>query len=254
MSWAARRRFIILLIVGAVVAAFLAVVGIATFYRAPSCTDGTQNQNEAGIDCGGPCAYLCTAQVQPPTVLFTKALSYGGGRTDVIASIENKNPTAAAKNVPYRITLYGKDQALIQEVTGTVELPPGATVPVYIPQIVSGKQSVTGAFLDITTSTPQWFSMTAQERSVPVVSNTIQSGTVGAPRIQATLSNSTIIPYSNVQAIVMVRNQSGDVIAASSTVLPFIPAQGQAVATFTWNNAFPEAPAAIEVVPIIPLP
>lgn len=252
MPWAARRRFLILLIIGAVVAAFLSVVLIATVSKAPSCTDGIQNQNEAGIDCGSPCAYLCTAQNQPPTVLYTKALEYGGGRTDVIASIENKNTTAAAKNVPYRITLYGKGQVLIQEVTGTVDLPPGVSVPVYVPQIFSGKQTVTGAFLNVATSSLQWFSMTPNQRSVPLVSNTTQSGTLSGPRIQAILKNPTAAPLKNVKTIVIVRNKNGDVIAASQTVVPSIPAQGQATATFTWNRAFIETPAAIEIVPIIP--
>src|SRR3989344_7202851 len=95
MSWAARRRFIILLIIGAVVVAFLTTVGIATFYDAPSCTDSKQNQDETGIDCGGSCSRICTAEAQPPTVLFTKAIQNGEGRVDVIAEIENKNADAA---------------------------------------------------------------------------------------------------------------------------------------------------------------
>lgn len=252
MSWAARRRFIILLIIGAVVVAFLAVVLIATVSKAPSCTDGIQNQNEAGIDCGGPCAYLCTVQNQPPTVLYTQALEYGGGRTDVIASIENKNTTAAAKNVPYRITLYGTGQALIQEISGMVDLPPGATVPVYVPQIFSGKQAVIGAFLSVAASSVQWFFMTPNQRSVPLVSNISRGGTLGAPRVQAVLINPTVTPFNNVQTIVIVHNKNGDVIAASQTVVPSIPAQGQATATFTWSAAFSAASAAIEVVPIVP--
>jgi hypothetical protein len=254
MSWAAKRRFIILLLVGIVIAAIIAAVFFTTLKKAPSCSDGIQNQNEVGIDCGGSCPYLCVAQEQPPTVLFTKALSYGGGRTDVIASIENKNTTAAAKNVPYRIILYGKGQVLVQEVNGTLDLPPGASVPVYVPQIFSGKQVVTGAFLDIATSSVRWFLMTPNQRSVPLVSNITQSGTPSAPRIEAVLSNATVVPFTNVQVVVIVHNTSGDVIAASGTVLPSIPAQGQSTATFTWNKAFSETPAAIEVIPIIPLP
>ncbi|MDP2665787.1 MAG: hypothetical protein Q8P23_04135 [bacterium] len=253
MPWAARRRFFILLIIGAVIIAFLAIVLIATVSKAPSCSDGIQNQNEAGIDCGGPCAYLCTAQNQPPTVLYTQALEYGEGRTDVIASIENKNTTAAAKNVPYRITLYGKGQALVQEMTGTVDLPPGVSVPVYVSQIFSGKQAVIGAFLNVATSSVQWFSMTPNQRSMPLVSNTSQGGTLNDPRIQAILTNPTVNSFNTVRTIVIVHNKNGDVIAASQTVVPSIPAQGWAVATFTWNKAFSETPAAIEVVPIIPL-
>jgi len=254
MSWAARRRFIILLIIGAIIVAFFASVLTATFYKTPSCSDGVQNQNEAGIDCGGPCAYLCTALVQPPTILFTKAIQNNEGRTDIVAEIENKNVNAAAKNVPYRITLYDTGQALIQEVSGIIDLPPGIRVPIYVPGIASGKQTVIRAFLTIDPLSPQWFVMTAAERSVPIVSNTTLGGTTAAPRIEAVLTNSTVNAFTNVQVIVLVHGEQKDVIAASRTIVPRIPAQGQATATFTWNDAFLSAPASIEVVPIIPLP
>lgn len=254
MSWAARRRFLILLIVGACIAAFLSVVVIATFYQTPSCTDGTQNKEEEGIDCGGSCPYLCTAQKQPPTVLFTKALTNSSGRTDIIAAIENKNAFAAAKNVPYRITLYGTNQVLLQEVTGVLDLLPGAATQVYVPGVVLGKQPVVGAFLSIASSSPQWFLMTADPRTVPRVSNTQQGGTLDAPRVEAVLSNPSVTVLHNVSVIVMVRDVRGEVIAASKTIVQVIPAQGEAVALFTWNSSFVSTPASIEVVPIIPLP
>ncbi len=253
MSWAARRRLSILLIIGAVVVAFLTAVLIATFYKTPSCSDGVQNQGEAGIDCGGPCSYLCTAQTLPPTVLFTQVLSNGEGRTDVIALIENKNLTSAAKSVPYTILLYNATGLPIKTVTGTVDLPPGATEPVYVPGILSGQQAAARAFLNIDPSAPQWFSMAAGAHSVPAVTNVGQSGTVSAPRIQATLANPGATDFTNVLAIVLVHSVAGDVIAASQTIVPSIPAQGQATAIFTWNSAFTSAPASIEVIPVIPL-
>lgn len=254
MSWAARRRFIILLIIGAVVAAFVATIFIATFSKTPTCSDGIQNQDETGIDCGGGCAYLCTAEMQRPTVLFTKAIENGVGRTDVIASIENKNASAAVKNVPYKITLYGTGQFLIQEVTGTFDLPSGATVPIYIPGIASGKQTGLQAFLSIDTSALKWYAFPASERILPIVSNTSQSDTADAPRIEAILSNPTALPFNNVPVIVVVHDKDNLVIAASKTIISSIPPQGTATVTFTWNSAFPSAPAAIEVVPVIPLP
>lgn len=254
MSWAARRRFIILLIVGAVVVAFLTIVGIATLYQAPSCTDNSQNQDEEGIDCSGPCPYLCTAEQQPPTVLFTKAIPNGAGRVDVVASVENKNATAAAKNIPYSITLYGTDQTLLQQVSGTFDLPPGATIPVFVPSILSGNQKVAGVFLEVASSSPAWFTLTTDSRVVPGVSNTTLGGSTSAPRITAILTNASAVVLTNVQVIVLVHDVQGDVIAASKTVLSKIPAQGQATATFTWNSAFSSTPTSIEVVPIIPLP
>lgn len=254
MSWAARRRFFILIIIGAVAVAFLIVMFISVFTKAPSCTDNTQNQGETGIDCGGPCAYLCTALVQPPTVLFTKAIQNSAGRIDVIAEVENRNADAAAKDVQYSITLYGSDQSLIQKVTGTFDLPPGASVPIFVPGISSGKQEVVNAFLDIVPSSLQWFVLPINSRILPTVSNTKQFGTTSAPRIEAVLANPSTTTLTNVRVIVIVRNNLGDVIAASSTIAPDIPAQGLSTATFTWNNAFNDVPASIQVVPIVPLP
>lgn len=264
MSWAARRRFFILFIIGASFIAFVTLVSIATFYETPSCTDSIQNQDEEGIDCNGSCPYLCASQQQPPTVLFIKALTDSMGRTDVIALVENKNASAAAKNISYRIMLYDATQSLIQEIDGTFDLPPGATVPIYVPGVVpawglpqgsSEKRPVAGVFLEIAPSSLQWFSMPIDSRILPTVSNKPeQAGIPSSPRIEAVLENPSATTMTNVRAIILVRNVKGDVIAASSTVIPAIPAQEKATATYTWNSAFSSAPARIDIMPIVPLP
>ena len=254
MSWAARRRFLILLIVGAVIVAFLATVLIATLYETPSCSDGIQNQGETGVDCGGSCAYLCLAEMRPPTVLFTKALRTSAGRTDVIASIENNNAHAAAKDVPYRITLYGANQSFVQEVTGTVDLPPRATQPIYVSGVATGKQRVESVFLEIASSSPRWFALAADPRVVPTVTRITGGGTASAPRIEAVLANPSATALSAVRAVIFVYDAHKSVIAASETIVPILSAQSEETAIFTWNEAFAGTPASIEVTPIIPLP
>jgi hypothetical protein len=254
MSWAGKRRLLVSLIVGSVLGAFFIVFGIATFYDTPTCSDGKQNQGENGPDCGGPCAYLCTTGVTPPTVLFTKALTNSAGRTDIAALVENKNYAAAAKDVPYKIALYGKDQVLLQELNGKLDLPPGTSVAVFIPSVVSGKQPIANAFLTIDSAAPNWFTVERDMRIVPVVSGTRETGSVGAPRIESVLANPSTVELKNVQTVVFVRDARGEIIAASRTIVPSIPPQSSATATFTWNVPFPKLPAAIEVLPIIPLP
>ena len=254
MSWASRRRFVIIGILGAVALAFFAILFITVFYDAPSCTDRVQNQEESGVDCGGPCEFLCIGEQRPPTVLFTKALSNAAGRVDIIASVENKNLAAAAKNVPYRISLFDARQTLIKEASGTLDLPPGATVPVFVPGVASGGEEVATAFLSIAAGAIKWYTLSASARSVPLVSSAKQGGTLSAPRVEAILENPTTAPINGVRAIVMVRGKEGNVIAASETIISSIPAGGQATAIFTWNEAFGDTPAAIEVAPIVPLP
>jgi hypothetical protein len=253
MSWAARRRFLILSIVGTVALSLIALIAISAFYETPSCTDGKQNQGEGGIDCSGPCSYVCTADAIPPTVLFTKALTNSTGRTDVVALIDNKNPSVGAKNVPYRVMLYGSGQILLQERTGLIDLPPGATVPIFIAGAATGKQSVTNAFLQIDSFAPRWFT-TSDTRIVPLVSGTRPTGTIDAPRIEATLSNPSVTTLTNVQVVVFVRDSQKEVIAASKTIVPIIRPQSSATAIFTWNSPFTSPPASIDVIPVVPLP
>lgn len=254
MNWAERRRLIIFLIICAVFVALVSVILIATLYKAPSCRDNVQNQDEAGIDCGGPCAFLCVADEQPPTVLYTKVVESIDGRTDVIASVENKNADAAAKAVPYTLTLYGADLVLMSQTRGVVDLPPGATVPVYMPNIATGKQVATSAFLSIEPTAPSWYRLASDPRVLPTVANNMLGGSASAPRIEAILVNPSAVVLTDVRAIVLVRGKGGTIIAASSTIVPTMPSGGQVLATFTWGHPFAGVPLSIEVIPSVPLP
>jgi hypothetical protein len=254
MGWAARRRFLILLILGLVAAAFFAVVYIAAIYKAPTCFDGVQNGTETGIDCGGACARVCTAEVQPPTVLFTQAFPNGIGGTNVVAEVSNQNATAEAKAVPYTLSLFGADQSLVGKTTGTVDLPPGARVPIFVPGLQTGNQVAAHSFLSIDPDAPLWTVATRDPRIVPQVSNIVQGGTLAKPQITATLTNPSTTVLSQVLVVVLVRDASGNVINASQTVVPSIPSLGSATALFTWNDAFTGTPASTEVLPVIPLP
>jgi hypothetical protein len=156
--------------------------------------------------------------------------------------------------VPYTLTLYSADQSLIQQVSGTIDLPPATTVPVFVPGVASGKQVVAEAFLTIDPSAIKWFSY-AETRALPTYDGvwTITNAS-SAPRITAMLSDASALPISNVRAVVAVKDVAGNVIAASATLLQSIPGQGSAPVTFTWNQPFVGTAASIEILPIIALP
>lgn len=253
MSWAVRRRLIVFTILGGVAAAFVAVILIAALYETPSCTDGKQNQDETGVDCGGACQFLCTAALEPPTVLFTAALSPVPGRADIVALVENKNETSGAQAVPYRIDLYGTDRTLLSSVPGTLDLPPGAVMPVFVPNVPIGKQTIATAFLEIDPEVPQWFTLPRDPRTVPTVSSVVRGGTIDAPRVDAALTNPSTDELRGVKVVVLVYDAGGQVVGASQTVVPSIPPQGSARATFTWNSAFSASPASVRVLPVVPL-
>lgn len=258
MSWAARRRFLIVSILVAIGATILAVTLIATLYRAPTCADGVQNQGEFGIDCGGPCPLLCSDQASDPVVRFTQTINVGG-RIDVISYVDNPNQDAMAYGAPYTISLYGRDHALAApRITGTLDLPPGASMPVYVPAAASNID-VAQAFLVIDTAAIRWQRTAKDPRTMPVISNVSQAGSSDTPRVTATLTNPGTAPITALKVIAVIFDSAGNVLAASQTVIPELAGmgfsgQGVANATFTWNGAFGSAPARIDVLPVVPLP
>lgn len=251
MPWALGRRLLIISILGA----FVALLGIGAWflfaYEGPSCSDGEQNQDEEGVDCGGSCAYLCSVGLVPPSVEFARYVSPQSGRTDVIAYIENSNAAAAARGVSFTIELLNSANAVVATKEGSVDLPPSSVVPVFVPNFFSGSQDVARVFLEIDTATFRWFSY-RDERTVPrVLGTTIEAG--DAPRITAQLANDSAVPLRGVRAVITVFNAAGNAIAASQTVVDTIPAQGEARAVFTWRIPFPETPSRVEVIPVLPL-
>ena len=247
-----RRRLIILGIIAVVLAATLTIFYFANYHTAASCFDNKQNQKEEGIDCGGTCSYLCTASVQPPSVRFVRPLSPVPGRTDVIAYIDNPNTDSAARALPFTIELYDERNEVVVTKEGVVDLPPASTVPIYVPALSSGSQSVVRAFITFDTPQHLWYRF-AEKQTVPQVGD-IRIDQSGMPRITATASNPSVTSFTNTVFIATVFDAEGNAIAASRTIAQSIPVQGSAGLVFTWTQPFTAPVSRVEVIPILALP
>ena len=247
MDWAKRRKILIETVLTLIGVAIIASVIIATVYKAPSCTDNIQDGNETGVDCGGPCPYLCSVNEIAPQVTFVRAVSPIAGRTDVIAYIDNVNNNAQIQNAEYNVDLYDQFNRLVASNTGTVALPPATTVPVFIPDFYMGPDTVTTAFLSFSTSTLQW----EHDSARPVVPKQSQLQILDgpSPKITATLTNPTAYPIYNQTVVATVFNSKNNAIAASQTVVPILSAQGSAPIVFTWNQEFTSKPVRVEILP-----
>lgn len=253
MSWASSKRTLILVVIFSVVAAIAAITLIATLYETPSCGDGKKNQNEEGIDCGGTCARVCSFDAVAPLVSFVRDVKGLGGRTDVVAYVENPNGFAAAKGVRYIVELYGENRALIASREGVTDLPPATGVPLYLPNVYAGGAFVAQTFLEFDTESFEWYRF-EDTRNIPRVSDVALSGTDAAPRVSATLRNPSIELLRSVTVIATVFDAEGNAIAGTQTVVPEIPPQGATSVMLTFGAAFPSVPARIDVRPVLPLP
>ena len=90
----------------AVLVLFFAVFGFLiispNFNKALTCTDGIQNGNETGVDCGGSCPNACLSQVDSVSVLWARAFQVIPGRYNAVAYIVNHNKNTAVQKISYR--------------------------------------------------------------------------------------------------------------------------------------------------------
>ena len=252
IGWGQRRQLIVIAIFSLLGIAILATIAIAIFYRTPTCTDQKQNQDETGIDCGGPCSKACIADVRPASVSFARAIAPDVNRTDVIAYVENPNENAVARGVRAVVELYGADYVLLAKREVVFDLPGAATTPVFVEGLLSGNQAVAQTFFTVDQASIEWTRTTTQP-VVPGVRDIVWQGG-SQPRVSATLINPIAEPFSNVRLIATVFDSNDQAIAASRTVVAILPAQGTAPMVFTWNVPFASTPARVEVIPLIQVP
>jgi|SRR3989338_4305831 len=250
MSWAGERRATIIAIASFVVLAALLILGFSIFYDTPTCTDRKQNQDEDGIDCGGSCTTLCSFQVEDaPVVSFVRALTPQMGRTDIVAQIENRNETAEAVDAPFLLEVYDANRRLIAKKTIQVDLPPETTVPIYLADVAPRESVAAQAFLVPDTESIVWRKVSGERIFLPTVTQ-ILIAEGDAPRVTATLVNPLARVIYDITLIAIVRDASGNVIAASQTVVSALPSQGTAPVTFTWNTPFSAFSPRVDIYPV----
>ncbi|MEK7657744.1 MAG: hypothetical protein AAB366_00945 [Patescibacteria group bacterium] len=85
------------------------------FRSEPSCFDGRWNQEESGVDCGGPCQDCEIKTLVPISERWLKYFSVDG-KTVITAEIKNSNTDYAASGLSYVFDIYGKDGSKIKSI------------------------------------------------------------------------------------------------------------------------------------------
>jgi len=126
---------ILVLIIGTV---FLAVYWGSLFTPA-TCSDGIQNQNEEGTDCGAVCGISCEEK-------YPKELSYSNLQTfrvgdfvSVYFDLINNNANFGLKNFKYKIDFYGFAKKFLGSAEGSSFIYPNQTK-----EIIEAGQKVLG--------------------------------------------------------------------------------------------------------------
>lgn len=247
MSWASKRRTIY---GSGLIMFFILVLGVPAFmfwYEPSTCFDGVQNQEELGVDVGGPCLLLHSSQVQNTAILWARSFEVIPGVYNSVAQVDNPNFSAGAIGVPYSFKLFDGNNILIAERKGRTYLSPNKVVSVFEGGIGTGERVPTRTFFEFLEE-PVWEKVSSSIEGLEVKSRTLDSEEI-APRIDAVISNDSFNDIFNIEVIVIVFNTQDIAIGSSRTVIDVLSKQSSKNVTFTWPQKFSSPVSRIEVVP-----
>lgn len=252
MTWAAKRQ----LIYASVVLAFLfIVVGVPVylnfFNKTPTCFDGIINQNERGPDCGGVCSKACMDEViAEPIVKWARAFPVSGSMYNLTAYIENPNIIYFGAPTAYRFKIFDKENRLINQADGITILPPTNNFAVFVPGFDSAERipdHVTFEFTDRVI----WLRYAGDKAEMSVSGKSLSNVSV-APRLDATVTNKTVMTYKNIEVVAILYDNTGNAVQTSRTYIPALSDHASEKITFTWPEQFNKQIASIEIIPTVP--
>ena len=239
-----KRQFLYALAVLIALGLVLAGAYFSFVYHAPSCSDNVQNQNEAGIDCGGPCAKLCSAPLV--SALWAQSVEVAPGVYHAVAMVQNPESDAGTNSLPYTFSLYDASNILIAERKGTMELFPGDIVPLFEANIITGSRTPAHTFVSFGQAV--WAKMDAVQNPIRIVSQTLDQT---ALRLTAHIQNISVYPLANIVLTAFLYDEAGNIVNASQTTVANVAANGQQDIAFTWQQPFTRPVVRFEITPRI---
>jgi len=247
MSWASKRKTIYFLFFVAVFLLIASFVYYFFFYKAPTCFDGVKNQNEQDIDCGGICAKVCDFQAIDPIILWSKFFKVKEGIYNLFALVENPNLKKEAFDVPYSFKLYDKNNVLISETTGKIDIPSRGLVPIFERTILTNKRIPVRSPLFQFIAKPIWKKV-VKERLNLSVGDKVLFEKDGNTRLRATIKNNTVQTVKNIEVTGIITNAEGNAIAVSQTIIDSLPKNSSDQIVFTWPGLFADKSNQIKVI------
>ncbi len=247
MTWASKRQTsIILVLLGLATIPILFIVYKISSIP-PTCSDGRQNQNEVGIDCGGPCSLLCKSEVSDLVVSWKRFFLVGSGVYNVVVYIENPNINAGVKNVGYQIKIINKDGISIYERHGATTIPAKRAFPIVESGITLGEQTPVRIEFKFDEGSA-WTKQVSKENPL-VASNISLINATSSPKLSANIINKDFNPYSNIEVVAILYDENGNAMGASRTFIDKIEGNQTTSLIFTWPNPFKTTPTKIEIIP-----
>jgi hypothetical protein len=229
----------------------IGVWGFFRFHKPETCSDGKQNQNEEGVDCGGICSLACSTSVLSPTVLWSRTFPIAHGFYNAVAFIENQNQNLGVKSVVYRFKLYDAENVLVAERVGKTFLLPNEKFAIFEPRINTGERIPKRTFFEFIQFS-DWIKNNKENPKILVRGEKFSNIDI-FPRVDAILQNGTVANISDIGVVAIVYDKNDNAMAVSSTKVDMLPADSSYNIAFTWDVPFSSSPSRVEIIPRVNL-
>ncbi len=237
IAWATKRKLQYLGIIAGLFILFVAVPLYLFIYDKPTCFDGFENGDEVGVDCGGSCRLLCTAEIGQPIARWDpRIFKISPGIYSVLAYLENPNVTAEVLHAPYTFRLYDNKGLIITERKGETFIPKGQTFAVFEGNFSTGERIPTRAVFSFGPNLTWTKNLTTPPDLA--VTNKALSREETSPRVDATITNKAVNVVSNIELTAIIFDGAGNAIGASRTLVEDINPQDSKALVFTWPLPF----------------
>lgn len=249
-SWSRTRKRIILAIVLAAVIVLIGVPFFFLFYEEPTCFDKKLNGDETGVDCGGSCQLLCSAESLPLIIKGDpRVLSIATSTFEVVALFENPNADAEIYRGEYLVKIFDSSSAIpIKILEGSTFIPKGETFAIFEgPFNLEAGVVPTRAVLEWQKEGLVWRKNTEVKPEL-LVKDAIVSRATSTPRLTAVVENLSLGSVSNIDLIALISDEEGNIFAASKTFVDTLAVGEESPVVFTWPRPFSSRVAGVLIL------
>ncbi len=184
------------------------------FKKIPTCFDNIQNQGEAGVDCGGPCAPCATKNLKIDASVSPLPLQAGQDQSAILVTLKNRSGDYGV-NFSYDVTVHSIIGYQIDEFTGTSYILPNGSRYLVLPGVTANAIDV--GLVDVRTSNTTWVpsaQMTDYGISIDKGNTVTDIGQDGG-YVDGEIYNSGTSDVSAVRLSAIIYDVSGNIIGAS---------------------------------------
>lgn len=211
---------------GAVYVLIIGVLLLGAFFsffaKYPTCFDALQNQEEEGIDCGGPCMLTCERQAARIVAREVQVLSAGEKKTSLVVPVTNTTQHYGVYRFDFTFEVFSEFETKLGTFAGVSSLEPGETKYIVVPNISLDPRDIARA--TFTTASPEW----RESSALPTLSFETKDlkTTLRGDGIEATgtVENTGASASGKIRSIGVLFGKDGSIIAVSGTTLASIPA------------------------------